>query len=269
MIQKRGMFFIFALLFSIIIFSFAVLAQPQLYITSYCDASLEACRAQDQALELLEEDYPYDIVVDSLYYFDTDSAKSSLVHIALECANREGFKADYKAEIQNNLDDLSRTALKEYAENVGIFAANFSFCLDTQATAADVLAEVLEAEDDGVASAPSIRFNTKIYTGSQTYTSLHLLVKEYLEIGTEATSEEEIEITEETTAEEEETEAVAEKCLSGEVDPETGAMYKCGPGEETEETAEEEEQPSLEEAEEPLFFKVIKDFRNWLLSLFQ
>lgn len=246
--QKRGMFFIFTLLFSIIIFSFAGLAQPQLYITSYCDVSLESCSAQDQALALLEEKYPYDIVVDYLYYFDTDDAKSSLVHIALECANREGMKAEYKAEIQNNLEDLSRTALKEYAENVGIFPANFSFCLDTQATAAEVLAEVLEAEDDGVTRTPSVRFNREVYAGSQTFTSLHALVKEHLEINGEV---EETEITEETVAEEEEAEAVAE---------------------ETEETAEEEvteDQPSLEEAEEPLFFKVVKDFRSWLLSLFQ
>lgn len=246
MMQKWGFFFIVKVVFFIIflaLFSFSVLAQPQLYITSYCDASLEACSSQDQALELLEEKYSHDIVVESLYYFDTDDPKSSLVQIALECANTEGFKQEYKAEIQNNLDDLSRTALKEYAENVGIVAANFTFCLDTQATAADVLAEVLEAEDDGVTAAPSVRFNTKIYTGSQTYTSLHSLAKEYLEIDGET---EKIEITEETTAEEEETEAV-------------------------EETAEEEvseEQPSLEELEEPLFFKIIKDFRTWLLSLF-
>lgn len=259
--QKRGMFFVFLLLFSIVFSSFAY-AQPQLYITSYCDASLEVCRAQDQALLLLEEDYPYDIVIDYLYYFDTDSAKSSMVQIALECANREGFKDEYKAEIQNNLDELSRTALKEYAENVGIFAANFTFCLDTQATAAVVLAEVLEAEDDGVTAAPSVRFNKDVYAGSQTFTSLHTLAKEYLEIGTEATSEEEIEITEETTAEEE-TEAATEETEET-AEEETEICTS-----ETDETCPAEEQPSLEEAEEPLFFKVIKDFRTWLLSLFQ
>ncbi len=246
--QKRGLFLsliVFVLVLSL--FSSAVFAK-QLFITSYCDAALESCTTQDQALELLAGKYPHDIHVDYLYYFDTSDVQSSLAQIALECANKQSKKDVYKAELQDNLALITRDSLKQYADNVGLVAANFSFCLDTQATAWDVLDQVEEAEDDGVTSAPSVRFNMDMYTGSQTFTSLHTLVKEYL--GVDAVSEE-------TVSDVPETEEAAEPDLE---ETYNGAPEIVG--------TPEEGQEALDQIEEPLFFRVIGQFRNWLLGLF-
>ncbi len=252
LMQKRGLFlslFIFVLVFSL--FSSMVFAK-QVDITSYCDVALESCKTQDQALELLVEKYPYDIHVDYLYYFDISDVQSSLAQIALECANKQSMKDVYKAELQNNLDLITRESLKQYADNVNLASANFSFCLDTQATAWDVLDQVEEAEDDGVTSVPSVRFNMDIYTGSQTFTSLHTLAKEYLDLAEDEEVSEEIG-----------EEAVAQVEPIEPVDMEetyVGAPEIVG--------TPEEGQEVLDQIEEPLFFRVISQFSNWLLSVF-
>ncbi len=248
----------------------SISVSAKVFVTSYCDVTLEACRSQDQALELIVDKYPYDIEVESIYYFNIYDAESSLAQNALECAKRQGYKEEYKKEIQNNIGDFSRfsrEALKEYAEAVGLVSVNFSFCLDTQMTALDVLTEVVVAEDDGVTSAPSIRFNMDLYTGSQTFTSLHELTKQYLRLdgeGKEIPSEEEH-------VEEQDTEAGEEKCISEGIDEKTGIPYSCGGGATTEETVEEEkiteEQPPLAETKEPLFFRTITQFRAWLITV--
>ena len=255
--MKKG-FIVFSLLTSLFLFLFLFSASAKVYVTSYCDVTLESCRAQDQALDLLVEKYPHDLEVEYLYYFDTSDAKSSMAQIALECANRQSYKNEYKAELQNNLDDLSRAALKEYAALVGLTAANFSFCLDTQMTAWDVLDEVVAAEDDGVTSVPTVptvRFNMDLYSGSQTFTSLHDLLKEYL--GLDGEDENYDYETDDTSPES------AQEDVTPEIDEDEG---------EIEESASVSEQArddsALQEIEDPLFFRVIRQFRTWLLDVF-
>ena len=229
----------------LVVLSMAVSAKVSLL--SYCDVTLESCKKQDQALEILADKYPLDLQVDYLYYFDMSDAKKSMAHIALECANWQSMKAEYKSELQNNLDDLSRSALKEYADNVGLYMSNFTICLDTGMSAWDVLDEVVEADEDGVSTAPSIRVNMDIYTGSQTFTSLHDLVKKYIGLDgvviVEEVSEESYEETagEDTTIEETSTEELTEENTIAE---------------ETETQGEEE----------VLFFKIMRKFWNWLIS---
>ncbi|MBI5003459.1 thioredoxin domain-containing protein [Candidatus Woesearchaeota archaeon] len=258
--QKRGL--LLSLIVSVLVFSLfsSVVFAKQVDITSYCDVALESCAAQDQALELLVQKYPHDLRVDYVYYFDTSDVQSSLAQIALECANKQSKKDVYKAELQNNLDIITRASLKEYADNVGLASANFSFCLDTQATAWDVLDQVEEAEADGVTSAPSVRFNMDIYPGSQTFTSLHTLAKEYLGLDALDASEE---TTEETVSDVDEAEEVAEEEAEPSVDLEE--TYNGAP--ETAGTAEEG-QEALDQIEQPLFFRVISQVRNWLLGVF-
>ena len=250
--QKRGLFLsliLFIVLLSL--FSSAVFAK-QVFITSYCDVALESCAAQDQALELLVEKYPFDVQVDYLYYFDTSDVQSSLAQIALECANKQSKKDVYKAELQNNLDLITRDSLKMYADNVGLASANFSFCLDTQATAWDVLDQVEEADDDGVTSVPSVRVNMDIYTGSQTFTSLHTLVKEYLNLDSEEQEDEIAEVVPTETSEPTPSVDVEETY--------NGAPETIG--------TPEEGQEVLDQIEEPLFFRVIGQLSTWLLGIF-
>lgn len=248
--QKRGLFL--SLLLFIIVLSLSASAK-QLYIVSYCDVALESCKTQDQALALLTEKYPYDLHIDYLYYFDTSDVQSSLAQIALECANKQSKKALYKAELQNNLNLITRASLKQYADNIGLAAANFSFCLDTQATAWDVLEQVEAADEDGVTSAPSVRFNMDIYSGSQTFTSLHTLVKEYLDLNQDLEEPEE------------QAEDIEETSSTETSEPEVGETYNGAP--ETVGTPEEG-QEALDQIEESLFFRVIAQFRTWLLGLF-
>ncbi|MFA6889145.1 MAG: thioredoxin domain-containing protein [Candidatus Woesearchaeota archaeon] len=232
-----------------IIFTFSVFAQPKLAITSYCDVRLESCKAQDEGLALIQEEYKYDVIINYLYYFDTTDPQSSLAQIAVECANKQGMKQEYKQELQNNLDVLTLSALKEYANNIELVPANFSFCLDTQITAWDVLKEVKEAEEDGVTTAPSVRFNTQLYTGSQTYTSLKTLANEYLSITEESIKEK----TEEQTTKPNEIKT-SEEITNEEVI--------------TEEQAQQG-QEELNQIEDPLFFRAIRQIQAWMIGLFQ
>lgn len=252
--MKKG-FIIFSLLTTLFLFLFLFSASAKIYITSYCDVNLESCRAQDQALDLLVEKYPHDLEVEYLYYFDIYDAESSMAQIALECANRQRYKNEYKAELQNNLEDLSRDALKEYAANVGLTAANFSFCLDTQMTALDVLDEVAAAENDGVTSVPTVRFNMDLYSGSQTFTSLHELLKEYLGLdGVDVDSE-----TPETFVSGTEQEEDKEQTDTEASQEETGASVS---------PSESSDDRALQEIEDPLFFRVMWQFRQWILTVF-
>jgi predicted DsbA family dithiol-disulfide isomerase len=252
--MKKG-FIIFSLLTTLFLFLFLFSASAKVYITSYCDVSLESCRAQDQALDLLVEKYPHDLEVEYLYYFDISDAKSSMAQIALECANRQGYKNDFKAELQNNLEDLSRDALKGYAANVGLTAANFSFCLDTQMTAWDVLDEVIAAEDDGVTFAPTVRFNMDLYSGSQTFTSLHELLKDYLGLDGAPVDAETTE-TSVSYGEQEETEQQTDAdAVQEEADTSVSS-------------SEARDDSALQEIGDPLFFRVIRQLRTWFLDVF-
>jgi len=244
--KKR--FILFSAL-ALIIFAFSVFAQPKLAITSYCDVRLESCKAQDEGLALIQEEYKYDVTVEYLYYFNTENPQSSLAQIAVECANKQGMKETYKKELQNNLDVLTRSALKQYADTVGLVPANFSFCLDTQMTAWDVLEQVEEAKEDGVTEAPSVRFNTQMYTGSQTYTSLKSLVNEYLNIKEDSVEEETAEQTTEPIE-------VEDNQVNEESEP-------------SQEVPNEQGHEELEKIEEPLFFRAIRQIRAWMLGLFQ
>lgn len=234
----------FLLLFLVLISSASVVAV--LSITSYCDVTLGSCKKQEQALVLLEEKYPLDLDVEYLYYFDTSDAEASMAHLALECAAREGLKDAYKLEIQNNLGDLSRDALKGYAANVSVDTGNFSFCLDTGMTAWDVADQIAMADEDGVSQIPAVRFNMDVLVGTQTFTSLHELVKDYLGIdGEEVVDIEDVPSEE---AEEEQGEEVSEEVSEEET---------------------EEEQEVLEEEEQPLFFRVLANFWMWAVGLAQ
>jgi hypothetical protein len=215
-------------------------------IISYCDVTLESCKNQDQALLLLEEKYPLDLRVEFLYYFDTSDAQKTMAHVALECAAWQGHKADYKLEVQNNLDDLSRDALEAYAGIVGLSMSNFTLCLDTQMSAWAILDEILEADDDGVTSAPSLRMNMDMYTGSQTFTSLEALAQEYLGLNGDAV------------------EAVTE-------DDETQVEEYVEPAPADQEeipTLPNQDSPPIESVSEaPLFVRVVQQFWDWVIGL--
>lgn len=250
----------FCTLLFLLLFTLSVSAK--LFITSYCDVSLEACKSQDQALVLLQKDYPSDIVVHYLYYFDTSDAKSSLAQIALECANRESMKDAYKTYLQDHLEEqqITRASLKSSADVVGLAAANFTFCLDTQETAYDVLAQVENAEEEGATTVPSIRFGDHMYTGPQTYTSLNTLVKEYLGLTAE--------YSEETTTEmsSSETTASSSSGTSSTSSSETPSSEETTEASSSETTSSGTEQ--MQNIEQPLFFRVISQFRTWLLGVF-
>jgi hypothetical protein len=240
---------LFSLLFLLVVSSLSVAAL--LSITSYCDVTLESCKKQDQALELLEEKYPLDIEVDYLYYFDTSDPKASMAHIAVECAAREELKDAYKLEVQNNLGDFSRDALKQYAANVGLDAVNFSFCLDTGMGAWAVVEQIAAADEDGVSQIPAVRFNMYLYVGTQTFTSLHDLVKEYLGLdGIEAEETAAVEGAEES--------LVGEAFAAEEVEEETVSEEVAAEGQEV-----------LEEVEQPLFLRVLGKFWAWVTGLAQ
>ncbi len=246
---RKRLSILFSLLFLLVVSSLSVAAL--LSITSYCDVTLESCKKQDQALELLEEKYPLDVEVDYLYYFDSSDPKVSMAHIAVECSAREKLKDAYKLEVQNNLGDFSRDALKLYAANVGLDAVNFSFCLDTGMSAWAVAEQIAEADEDGVSQIPAVRFNMDILVGTQTFTSLHELVKDYLGLsGKKVVAEEE----EPEEGEEGTEEVVAVEEDEEEIISEEGAV---------------EGQKVREEIEEPLFFRVVKGFWAWATGLAQ
>ena len=121
-------------------------------------------------------------------------------------------------------------------------------------TAWNVLEEVVAAEDDGVTSVPTIRFNRDLYSGSQTFTSLHELLKEYLGLDGE---DEDFE-TDEALASETEQEEVSPQIDEDEEENDASAS----PSEESSDNS------ALQEIEDPLLFRVIREFREWLLSVF-
>jgi hypothetical protein len=242
--MKKWVFFLYSVLF---IAAFALSSQAQVDIVSYCDVTLESCRSQDQALLLLEDKYPHDISVEFLYYFDVSDVESSMSHIALECAASQGMKDEYKLTLQNNVADLSRDGLVRYASELSLYMTNFTFCLDTASTAWAVLEQIEMAEEDGAYIAPSVRINMDMYTGSQTFTSLHALVLEYMGLTKEKAQEVMID-TEETV------EGPVVELVEQEVGEEELVLI---------------DEPEAEEYEPMLFFRVVGPFWDWLASLGQ
>jgi hypothetical protein len=254
MVKRWSILFVTMLVLAFAVSAFS--ATARIDIVSYCDVTLEKCQKQDAALDLLEDKYLYDISVERLYFFDTTNPQKSMTHVALECASWQGMKDSYKVELESNLADLSRRALEVYAGYVGLVMSNFTFCLDTQLSAWDVLDEVEIGLDDGVTSAPSIRINMDLYEGKQTFSSLEALIKQYLGLGDTLTMD-----------------LVDIEPIVDAVD-DIGLDVSVIDGDVIVDDIEEEIQEDtgskiLQQAEQPLFFRIVSQFSSWLLGLGQ
>ncbi len=225
----------------------------KLSVVSYCDVTLERCKTQDQALKLLEQKYMYDISVDYIYYFDITVPTKSMVHIALECASRQGEKEMYKTEIQAHLSDLSRSALEDYAKNVELNMGNFTFCLDTAVTAWGVADQIEEAFSTGIAEAPAVRIGSDIYYGSQTFTSLESFIKEHLGLSPSKTVAEYV------------TEPISKPFAD--VDEASEDIVNDVGGTTEEEILDDSQDIHDYSVEQPLFLHIMAQFWDWLQGL--
>ena len=206
----------------IILFSFSVDAKIAIY--NYCDFSNTQCDDIEESMELLLEVYSHDL---EYYYVHLPSGGQDSVFssIATECARDQGMFEEMKDLLYDNNEDLSRDALKGYAEDLGLTMANFSFCLDIREKEFVVKEDVDYAEDRGIVNAPTVVIKDESF-GYLDYEGYKEIVEEKLGLVVEEVVVEEEIVVEEVVLVVVEEEEVCEGCVFDEVCMEPGWIIR-------------------------------------------
>lgn len=97
---------------------------------------------------------------------------------AAECANRQGKFFELVSGIVDSGSGADETALKQFAENLGMDTAAFNNCLENHIPSSLVASDVSEAQSLGSSSAPVFVFNGVKQDPALDYPSFRVFVEE-------------------------------------------------------------------------------------------
>lgn len=150
-------------------------------VKSFCDFTQERCKDLDKNLELLQEKYKHDILVEKYYYDHSWSEEIVLPLLATECVSEQGKSPEqYRKLLYKNLGKVSRENLKQYASALNLNAANFSFCLDIRMYEKSVKEALEYPETQQIKTIPSFRIKDDIYEGISSFTAVEDVIKYHI-----------------------------------------------------------------------------------------
>ncbi len=131
-------------------------------------------------------------------YVDTGKAKfvfknyaflgpqSTWASEAAECAGEQGKFWEYHDWLyanqapESNLNYYSKNNLIKYAGNVGLDAAQFASCLNSDSTAARVADDLAQGQAAGVTGTPTVFINGQKIVGAQPYVNFQTVIDSFL-----------------------------------------------------------------------------------------
>lgn len=97
-----------------------------------------------------------------------------------ECADEQGKFWAYHDILFQNQNDLSRAALRQYADAVGLDRAKFDRCLGSGTQRNEVSEDIQAGIDAGVVGTPTFFFNGRMVAGAIPLETLQLIVETFL-----------------------------------------------------------------------------------------
>ncbi|MBI3018327.1 MAG: thioredoxin domain-containing protein [Deltaproteobacteria bacterium] len=107
-------------------------------------------------------------------------ANAVLAHQASLCAHDQGKFWPFHDKLFENQQNLQRADLEKYAENLKLDLAKFKQCLDSGEKFAKIQKELLEGQEAGVRSTPTLFINGKIVVGNVPQKAIEDVVNEEL-----------------------------------------------------------------------------------------
>lgn len=99
---------------------------------------------------------------------------------AAECADNQGKFWEYHDKLFENQQSLDITSLKQYAEDLGLDAAEFNNCLDSGEMTSEVQNDINDALSYGVEGTPAFFINGIFVSGSQPFSVFQQIIEEEL-----------------------------------------------------------------------------------------
>ncbi len=161
-------------LWSILFVSFVSVTQAAVLIENFCDVDHSQCSDIEHSLTVLEDTFSEVSVV--YYSLPSSSPESIYAALALECARDQHKFEELKELLYTKSQAPTRSTLKSYAAQLGLYQANFSFCLDTREKEYALNEQISYAERKGVTAAPTVLINGK-KQGYLTYDEYKVLVE--------------------------------------------------------------------------------------------
>ena len=101
-------------------------------------------------------------------------------HLAALCADEQGKFWPYRAVLFQRQKDLSKTALIDYARELGLETELFQACLGEERYAAKLERDFEEASRLGVTGTPTFFLNGRRFSGAQPYRAFEQMIEEEL-----------------------------------------------------------------------------------------
>lgn len=241
-------------------------ASALIAVETFCDLTSERCVQLEGTLKKIEEKYPQQVIIEQHYYTSEEiDEKLVLPMLALECALAQGdFYEAYQSKLKEYIgksDQYEREHLKQFASDIGLVPANFSFCLDARIPEWRVAEKLGYAERKGVTGVPTIMIGGKRYERISTFKVLDKVVQFHLGLRStiedpEALQQEEQDLEEEGAlegvAEPEEEQPIIEEIPSEEIEiPQAAPTYEELYGEEPQD----------------IFQRIVWNIRKWFLPI--
>ena len=135
-----------------------------------------------QTLPQIEKDYIQTGKVRMIYRdfplnFHKNATKAAE---AAECAEEQGKFWEYHDKLYENQNALGNVSLKQYAKDLGLNVADFTFCLDSGKKTQEVKKDVQDGISYGIQGTPTFFINGIKLVGAQPYENFKQVIEQEL-----------------------------------------------------------------------------------------
>lgn len=163
-------------------------ADAPITIVEFSDFECPFCkRFYDQTLSQIEKNY-VETGKAKIVYRDFPLERihptAKTASLAAECAKEQGKFWEYHDKIFDNQNQLSKTSLKEWAEEIGLNTESFNQCLNNKKYENEVLEDLSAGRNLGVQGTPhfiirSSEGETTSLSGAQPYSRFETVLEQY------------------------------------------------------------------------------------------
>jgi len=149
-------------------------------IIEFSDFECPYCERGAETIGQLLDEYGNDIKVVFRDFPLSFHANAHAAAEAAECAEEQDMFWEMHDMIFANQADLSNTALKGFATELGLDTEEFNECLDSGAMSAEVDADFAAGASYGVQGTPAFFINGELLTGAQPVENFRAVIDKYL-----------------------------------------------------------------------------------------
>ena len=149
-------------------------------IVEFADFQCPFCRKAQPTVTQILETYGDQVRLIHMDFPLSQHPAAQGAAIAARCADEQGQFWPYHDALYANQADLSHARFKSIARTLGLAAATFDACLDSQRYASEIAADQSVGRQIGVSSTPSFVINHKALAGAASFAQFRALIDQEL-----------------------------------------------------------------------------------------